>query len=366
MGTRNLYDILGVKANATDDEIKSKFRKLALKLHPDKNTAPDASERFNELYLAYEILSNRERRHKYDELNTNDMNNFNELIKNMLKTLLSSSIVDDIFNAITKTEFSDNYDSYKNEIQTRRENKYNLEYVNNLFKNHLKTNDYQANTSIFESNCEVQRREYSLLNSGSATSEETDICLQSDIHIRGKIKTTLEEMYNNPIKTLDVTRIVIENNDTVAKKFRYNIDITNDALTLKKQGDDYITEDGEIATGDLILEVECAKHKYYERVSNFDILITLPMTLYEMFTGFKKSFMYLDGKDVEIEMNKSFSKLVSNNKIIKQTRFDGEKIFVTIENLGLKADDNGRGNLIVCLLLVKTGEFNGQLKKYFN
>jgi len=62
------YQILGVPPNANGDDIKLQYRKLALKLHPDKNRDdPNATERFQELQEAYEVLSDPEKRVAYDQ-----------------------------------------------------------------------------------------------------------------------------------------------------------------------------------------------------------------------------------------------------------------------------------------------------------
>jgi molecular chaperone DnaJ len=67
MGKRDYYDVLGVSRSATVAEIKKAYRKMALKYHPDKN--PDdkeAEEKFKEAAEAYEVLSNEEKRARYD------------------------------------------------------------------------------------------------------------------------------------------------------------------------------------------------------------------------------------------------------------------------------------------------------------
>ncbi|MBE9168283.1 DnaJ domain-containing protein [Pleurocapsales cyanobacterium LEGE 06147] len=65
---KDYYAILGVSKTATSEEIKKKFRKLALKYHPDRNPGDKQAEaRFKEISEAYEVLSDTEKRQKYDQ-----------------------------------------------------------------------------------------------------------------------------------------------------------------------------------------------------------------------------------------------------------------------------------------------------------
>ena len=66
-GKRDCYEVLGISRNATPDEIKKSYRKLALQYHPDKNRGEQASEeKFKEVSEAYEILRDPEKRAAYD------------------------------------------------------------------------------------------------------------------------------------------------------------------------------------------------------------------------------------------------------------------------------------------------------------
>ena len=68
MAKRDYYEVLGVGKNASEDEIKKAYRKLAIKYHPDKNPDnPEAEDKFKEAAEAYEILSNSQKKQKYDQ-----------------------------------------------------------------------------------------------------------------------------------------------------------------------------------------------------------------------------------------------------------------------------------------------------------
>ena len=74
MKYKDYYEILGVKRDATDAEIKSAYRKLARKYHPDVNKEKGAEEKFKDINEAYEVLGDKEKRQRYDTLGSGFQN----------------------------------------------------------------------------------------------------------------------------------------------------------------------------------------------------------------------------------------------------------------------------------------------------
>jgi len=75
MNKKDYYEVLGIEKTATQAEVKSAFRKLAKKYHPDVSKEPDAAEKFKEAQEAYAVLSDENKRKQYDQFGHSAFNN---------------------------------------------------------------------------------------------------------------------------------------------------------------------------------------------------------------------------------------------------------------------------------------------------
>ncbi|KAG2233050.1 hypothetical protein INT48_009850, partial [Thamnidium elegans] len=98
MSTIDYYEILNISTDADEQQIKKSYRKLALKYHPDKNSSPDAVEKFKDISEAYEILSDPEKRRVYDNRGETSLHGDDDFLFNGFQFHRPEDVFADFFN----------------------------------------------------------------------------------------------------------------------------------------------------------------------------------------------------------------------------------------------------------------------------
>ena len=294
---RDPYDVLGVSKNATNEEIKSKYKKLAMEYHPDRN--PNGEEKFKEIARAYDLLNNPDKRRNFDSFGFDGPPNFSNPFETM----------------------------FKRQSQTLKNMVVSLEELYNE-----KTINISIQLKILCMTC---------LGSGGKYKESIMICpmcngkgSKLNINMIGPgILTSMEEpcrycnMTGKYIKKGEECLVCNSNKYTKIKK---NIEVPlkntykhGENIIFRNQGNINLnTKDKD----DLVINIQIKEHKIY-KVINDDLYTKYKIQLIDALCGFQFLLKFLDDSYINIEVT----------DIIKPNT---KKV---IKNLGI----NSSGNLIV-------------------
>jgi DnaJ-class molecular chaperone len=368
----NLYSILELESNASHDDIRKAYKKLALRYHPDKNLLDtQAGEKFHSIQMAYEILGDPVQRAKYDTMNPKKKQTIFDMIGQMYQKFKGS----EEFKEYIKKNIFENDEAktvlLSGDKEVIREYVYNKAngYIMGLLTQSVPSSNPNGGLqdddllSIFIPE-NPDKKTYDIMQKDKVLSLETSIQTQTQRNehlLELNIITDLDEIYMDKVKEIIVQRQRFKDKQIIMDEKKFYIPLGDDRIILEKEGDDYIDSNGYLQRGDVLVKIKSRKHKMLKRVNDYDLLLVLPITLYELYKGFDKRFEYLGGQEIKI---KSSCPLV-------EYKFDSEKIVLTIENKGIPYLDPNtglkqRGSLIIFLVLTKDELFYKKLKKYFS
>lgn len=235
----NPYKILNVVPNASNEDIKHAYRKLVLKYHPDKNKDAD-SNKFIEIQAAYDILSNHEKRKKYDSLSFLEQINYYDELKNIIT--IKYPKINDYVSSFIKNFYDNDETQFKNDLEN-----FNFSSVITNFIKKI-----------------------------------PNIILKKEKNIYGKITASLADRYTNKYNCLLITRETRE-------PITVYVPLTNDVHVIYQEGESYDNE-----YGDIIINIEIYDiYKNFSKIKN-DLYVELEVSLYSYLYGGIIEFMNLD------------------------------------------------------------------------
>ncbi len=287
MNKRDYYEILGVSKTASQDEIKSAFRKLAKKYHPDVSKEENAAEKFKEAQEAYAVLSDENKRKQYDQFghaafDNNGQGGFD----------FSGFDFSDIFSDLFGSGFGFNFGRENRRSQGRD----TLMRVDLTFEEAIFGTTKELNLDVMETCNECLGKGgkgeevcNQCHGSGSVTTEQRTIfgsfmTKTTCPACNGKGRTYKETC--NKCKGKGKVKV----NQTIEVKIPAGVNTGNQQRVVGK---------GEAGNnggpnGDLYLEYRVAQHPLFERVDN-DIYLELPITITEAVLGCKKEIPTING-----------------------------------------------------------------------
>ncbi|MFW6269252.1 MAG: molecular chaperone DnaJ [Bacillota bacterium] len=293
---KDYYDILGVSKDASQDEIKKAYRKLAKKYHPDRNSDdPNASEKFKELSEAYEVLSDPEKRRQYDQFGHSGINqddlNFQDFTQGGFGGL------DDIFDMFFNEGRRSRSSSRRQRAQKGRDLQYRLEI------------EFEEAAFGAKKEITIPRTETCETCNGSGAKPGTETRTCPNCNGTGQQRTTQRTPFGQFTQTTTCDRcngtgeIIKEpcpdcNGEGKVRRHRnltVNIPAGVKSGTKLRMANEGEAGDRGAASGDLYILVEVKSHEIFERKGD-DVYCEVPISIVQATLGDEIEVPTLEGK----------------------------------------------------------------------
>ena len=219
----NLYHILGVSDDASDDEIRTAYKNLARLHHPDKNNSEESKEKFHKICSAYSILSDKDKRTKYNIMNSEQKMQLYDLVKEYVIRINPESYT--YYDNLIKYAYSGNENQFKEDCDQIN--------LNSIFRKVFYALENVVNESLYE----IYKQNYML-------------------------EVSLKDKYINKIQT-----IKINEDDSVLE---YNIPSGARIYYLNN---------------DIAIHVEAHDDKVYKQIGDYDLLTMISVSLSQYLYG---------------------------------------------------------------------------------
>lgn len=284
------YNILKVNRNATDEDLKKSYRRLAMRWHPDKNPSnkKEAEAKFKQISEAYEVLSDAQKRAIYDQLGEEGLKGMPPPGSQSATSSASSGPSNFRFNPRdAKDIFAEIFGN---------SSPFGFESMNRTKSTRYQTNG--SGTFGGFGTTESTSRSYAEGAGPSGTQPRKAPAVENFLACR------LEELYSGSKRKLKISRSVLQSNGQLVPETEIlTIDIKpgwkkGTKITFPGKGNEQVNQ----LPADLVFIIDEKPHDVFTREGN-DLIVTLKISLVEALTGYTVHLTTLDGRSLTIPIN---------------------------------------------------------------
>jgi DnaJ-class molecular chaperone len=306
MSKKDYYKILEIEKNATEEDIKKNYRKLALKYHPDKNQGDD--NMFKEISEAYSILSNPDKRKQYDIIgdvddNFNDIEDPFHIFNNIFQQHMQSFMNMQYDNNININSIINNIPGFQNaelpfgnvhvrvhtfpvDISNNSQNP----LLNNIFNMNNTEKNWNENDNDDDDVEDINMGDIFSKLFGKLKQNKKNTKLKKEEYICIKppdivynIEVSLSEIYEQDNKKITINRKRLKNDKYINKKKIIEIPIYAKEILLKEQGDELKNYKEK---GDIIINIFNKKEDNFKRINEYDVLTFVNIEINKLYNAF--------------------------------------------------------------------------------
>jgi DnaJ-class molecular chaperone len=338
---KDYYTILNLEKNATLEEIKKSYKKLALQFHPDKNQGnEEATEKFKEVSEAYSVLSNDDKRRQYNVMGSadDDFDGFDGMEDPFA-----------VFNSIFKQHLS----SFMNMQYDKDIN------ISNIFSNlsgvsqdslpfgnvHIRVHTFP--TDVFEINQQpqffnlndLQQQQHQYENNNYSEKIHSfpaeNIIYDKPADINEKTVVSFADIYNKLTKKINISYLRKKNGSYIKKKKSIEIPIYGKEVFLEGFGNEAQNYKNR---GDVIINIFTKKSKKFKRINEYDMLVYHEIELNDIYKNNEFKIKLPHGEMLNIKTDKLFEN--SENQLIQKVIGKGIPYKNNDENTDANLDAN--------------------------